>query len=60
MKYIYRARQDHVAAYDLSTDPGEKKNILTKLPPGTRDDVLQKLASWVQYQTKVMREYVIK
>ncbi len=63
MKYIYRAPRNKGArerfeVYDLAADPRETKNLYKKMPKGTGDRIKRTLASWVQYQGKVMREQV--
>jgi arylsulfatase A-like enzyme len=60
LKFIYNARQDRIRAYDLSTDPRERKNILSSLPPNTGDVVKRKLAAWTRYQAKVMQQHILK
>ena len=55
IKFIYNATRNSHEAYDLTSDPHEKKNSI----PGRKDyeqEGQQRLASWVQYHDQYMRQ----
>jgi phosphoglycerol transferase MdoB-like AlkP superfamily enzyme len=56
MKYIFNESQNTVEIYDLCTDPNEKINLFHD---GMKDeivDVRNRMAAWVQFQDKFVKE----
>lgn len=60
MKYIFNESQNTVEVYDLLTDPNERINLFQ---PGMKDEILfarNRIAAWVQFQDKFVKEMLEK
>ena len=57
LKAILNATEDRVELYDLLRDPAETRNLKDTRP---RDAALarQRIAAWVQYQDRMMRDLI--
>ena len=56
-KFVYNATKDSYRIHDLASDPAEGNN-LARHEPGTKVVVRQRLAAWLQYQNRLLKELV--
>ena len=56
-KIIFNASRNKYEIYDLKNDPKETDNLAEQLP-NFKNEGIQRLASWVQFQDKFLREFI--
>lgn len=55
-KFIYNATRSQLEVYDLSIDPQEMQDLSETLTAEQRQQVLERLAAWMQYQNRFFNE----
>ncbi|MGC9354430.1 MAG: LTA synthase family protein, partial [Mariniphaga sp.] len=56
MKFIFNETRNSVEVFDLSSDPKETVNLAQSLPESELEFARNRIAAWVQFQDKFVRE----
>jgi len=56
MKFIFNETRNSVEVFDLNTDPKETVNLAQSLPESELELARNRIAAWVQFQDKFVRE----
>lgn len=59
MKYIFNESTGQVEVYNLILDPKETKNLYDKTHPSDIENARTRIASWVQYQDKFVKNNLL-
>lgn len=52
LKFIFNTARNKASIFDLRSDPGEARNLVGGMPDAEKE-IPDRLAAWVQYQTKL-------
>lgn len=59
-KFIFNETQNTVEVYDLNVDPGEKINLLQSTTKEELENARTRVAAWVQFQNRFVKELLEK
>ena len=58
-KFVYDDTTEQYAIYDLANDPHETRNLIDEQPQ-MKSEIINRLAAWVQYQNRMIKERTIR